>query len=76
VKKLKVLLILTVIAAMFLAACQPETIVETVVEEVEVEVEVPAEVVDYGDVVIYSTQGVPVEEAEKMRGIVLADFLG
>lgn len=41
-KKIKVLLILTVIAAMFLAACQPETIVETVtetvVEEVEVEV--------------------------------------
>ncbi len=73
-KKLKVLLILTIIAGVFLAACQPETIVETVVEEVEVEVS--AEVVDYGDVVIYSTQAVPVEEAEKMRGIVLADFLG
>jgi multiple sugar transport system substrate-binding protein len=74
VKKLKVLLILTIIAGVFLAACQPETIIETVVEEVEVEVS--AEVVDYGDVVIYSTQAVPVEEAEKMRGIVLADFLG
>jgi len=76
VKKLKVLLILTIIASVFLAACQPETVVETVTKEVEVEVEVPAEVVDYGDVVIYSTQAVPVEEAEKMRGIVLADFQG
>ena len=51
---------------------------ETVVVEKEVEkiVEVTPTPVDYGKVVILSTQGVPVEEAEKMRGIVLANFPG
>jgi len=49
--------------------------VEVEVEK-EVIVEVAPEVVDYGEVVIFSTQAVPVEEAEKMRGIVLADFQG
>ena len=58
------------------------TRVVTEQEEVEVPVEVTVEVpvepeaVDYGEVVIFSTQAVPVEEAEKMRGIVLADFQG
>jgi multiple sugar transport system substrate-binding protein len=79
-------LTVTVAGGLLLAACAaPEGVVETVVvevpgEEVEVVVtevvEVPAEAVDYGDVVIMSTQGVPVEEAEKMRGVVLADFPG
>ena len=53
---------------------------EVVSEMVEVtrvvEVEVAPEVQDFGDVVILSTQAVPVEEAERMRGIVLADFPG
>ncbi len=47
--------------------------VEKVVEKI---VEVTPTPVDFGNVVILSTQGVPVEEAEKMRGIVLADFPG
>lgn len=53
---------------------------EVVTEMVEVtrivEVETAPEVQDFGDVVILSTQAVPVEEAERMRGIVLADFPG
>jgi multiple sugar transport system substrate-binding protein len=55
-----------------------ETITEMVevTRVVEVEVEVEPEVVDHGDVVILSTQAVPVQEAERMRGVVLADFSG
>jgi len=82
------MLMLGAILVGLLAACAPQTVtveVTRVVTEkeevevpVEVTVEVPAEpeVVDYGEVVIFSTQAVPVEEAEKMRGIVLADFQG
>ncbi|RMG95507.1 MAG: extracellular solute-binding protein [Chloroflexi bacterium] len=53
---------------------EPVVVTQVVVETVTVEV--PAEQPDFGKVVILSTQGVPVEEAEKMRGIVLADFPG
>ncbi|MCI0399477.1 MAG: ABC transporter substrate-binding protein [Chloroflexi bacterium] len=51
---------------------------ESVTEQIEVTrvVEVAPEVVDFGNVLILSTQAVPVEEAERMRGIVLADFPG
>ena len=86
------LLMIGAIVAGLLAACAPQIVTvtvevpvkETVEVEVEVpvekEVEVPVEVtpvpVDFGEVVIFSTQGVPVEEAERMRGIVLADFPG
>lgn len=34
------------------------------------------EVTDYGLVTFISTQGVPIQEAEAMRGVVLDDFLG
>jgi multiple sugar transport system substrate-binding protein len=47
-----------------------------VTKEVEKVVEVTPVPEDYGKVVILSTQANPVEEQEKMRGIVLADFPG
>ena len=87
-KRLVTLLVVVAVLASFVACAAPapeviekEVVVEkevpvTVVVEKEVVVEVPAEPVDYGEVVIFSTQAVPVEEAEKMRGIVLADFPG
>jgi multiple sugar transport system substrate-binding protein len=83
-KKYTSLLMLGAILAGLLAACaQPTEIVEvtrvvTEKEEVEVTkiVEVAPEVVDYGKVTFISTQGVPIEEGEAMRGIVLADFPG
>ncbi|MCK4470322.1 MAG: hypothetical protein KAW49_00910, partial [Anaerolineae bacterium] len=52
-----------------------EVPVEVEVEK-EVIVEVTAVPVDYGKVTFLSTQGVPIEEAEAMRGVVLADFPG
>ncbi len=68
----------------------PQVIKETVVVEKEVPVEVTKVVevevtkvvevtpapADYGKVTFISTQCVPVEEAEKMRGVILADFPG
>jgi multiple sugar transport system substrate-binding protein len=56
----------------------PKEVIMTqeVVVTKEVEVVVTPPVVDYGSVVILSTQANPVEEQEKMRGIVLADFQG
>jgi len=67
-----------------LAACAPKTVtvtvevpVERTVERtVEVVVEVTPTPVHYGQVTFISTQMVPVEEAEKMRGVILADFPG
>ena len=55
-----------------------ETVVveKEVVKEVEKIVEVTPVPVDYGKVTFLSTQGVPIEEAEAMRGVVLADFPG
>ena len=71
-------------------APEPETIIQTVevprdvivtqevvvTQEVERIVEVTPIAIDYGSVVIFSTQANPIEEQEKMRGIVLADFPG
>lgn len=70
----------------------PEKVIETVevekqvvvtqevvvTKEVEIEkvVEVTPMVTDYGTVTIFSTQATPIEEQEKMRGIVLSDFMG
>ncbi len=85
-RKIATALGILVIFSVVLAACAPQEVVRTVVvtevvtekEEVTVErvVEVTPTPVDYGVVTILSTQGVPVEEAEAMRGIVLADFPG
>ena len=87
-KKYASLLMLGAILAGLLAACAPQTVTvtvevpvkETVEVPVERTVEVPVEVtptpVDYGKVTFISTQCVPVEEAEKMRGVILADFPG
>jgi multiple sugar transport system substrate-binding protein len=49
---------------------------EVITEIVEVTRVVEGVAADFGNVVIMSTQGVPVEEQERMRGIVLADFPG
>lgn len=71
------------IAAVFLlSACQPTTVEKIVEVEKTVEVEVVKEVyitetpVDYGNLVWISTQFKPVQEAEKVRGLILADFPG
>ncbi len=53
-----------------------ETVVVTKEVEKVVEKVVTPTPVDYGKVLILSTQAKPVEEAEKMRGIVLRDFPG
>lgn len=47
-----------------------------VTQEVEKIVEVTPQAVDYGLVTIFSTQANPIEEQEKMRGVVLKDFSG
>jgi multiple sugar transport system substrate-binding protein len=77
------LLLVMVIVAGLMAACAaptPQVIEKEVPVTVEVEKEVVVEVtaapVDYGKVTFLSTQGVPIEEAEAMRGVVLADFPG
>ena len=88
-KRLARFLVVVAVLASFVAACaaptpeviEKEVIVEkevpvTVMVEKEVVVEVPAAPVDYGKVTFISTQGVPIEEAEAMRGVVLADFAG
>ena len=88
-KRLVTLLVVVAVLASFVGGCaaptpeviEKEVVVEkevpvTVVVEKEVVVEVPAKAVDYGKVAFISTQCVPVEEAEKMRGVILADFSG
>ncbi len=85
-KKLSSMLMVGAILLSLLAACAPAPVVETVEVPVEKTVVVPVEVtkivevepeeVDYGLVTFISTQGVPIEEAEAMRGVVLADFPG
>jgi len=67
------------LGSLILASCAqvtptPEKIIETV--EVEKIVEVTPEAMNYGNVTIFSTQATPIEEQEKMRGIVLANFAG
>jgi len=86
----RTLFALLVIVAIVMTSCAPaatptpkvitkkETVVvkETQIVEATKIVEVTPVPVDYGKVTFLSTQGVPIEEAEKMRGIVLADFPG
>lgn len=65
---------------LLLGACQPQTIEVTkevqVTQIVERVVEVTATPVDYGSIVWLSTQLRPVQEAERVRGVILADFPG
>ncbi|MBC8248971.1 MAG: extracellular solute-binding protein [Anaerolineales bacterium] len=87
-KRLVTLLVVVAVLASFVAcaAPTPEVIEKEVIVEKEVPVtvevvkeiivEVPAVPVDYGWVTFLSTQGVPIEEAEAMRGVVLRDFAG
>lgn len=88
-KRLATLLIVVTVVVSFGAACAAPTpqviekevvvekpVVQTVVVEKEKVVEVTAAPVDYGSVLFLSTQARPVEEAEKMRGVILADFPG
>ncbi len=79
---------LLLLASLGLSACQPQTVTVEVTRQVEVTkqveitkqvetiVEVTATPVNYGNVVMLSTQLNPVQEAEKMRGVILADFPG
>lgn len=77
-------LILILTASLLLGACQPQVVTKEVMVEVTKEVQVEVEVekiitptpVDYGDIVWLSTQLKPVNEAEKVRGVLLADFPG
>ena len=73
-----------------LGACQPQQVTVEVTRPVEVTrqvevqvtnqvetvVEVTSTPVDFGDLVWLSTQLRPVQEAEKVRGVILADFPG
>ncbi|MBI4771655.1 MAG: extracellular solute-binding protein, partial [Chloroflexi bacterium] len=54
----------------------PVTQVVEVTKEVKQVVEVTATPVDYGNIVWLSTQLRPVQEAERVRGVILADFPG
>jgi multiple sugar transport system substrate-binding protein len=83
------LLILLVTIALLITACQPqiqevpvEVIITQIVEGEVVErivtqiVEVVAPPTDYGDLVWLSTQLRPVQEAERVRGVILTNFPG
>ena len=77
-----------VIASLMLGACQPQVVTQEVIKEVPVTqivevtkqvetiVEVTAVPVNFGELVWLSTQLRPVQEAEKVRGVILADFPG
>lgn len=78
-KRYHLLITWILVGSLSLASCAqatptPEKIIETV--EVEKIVEVTPEAMNYGNVTIFSTQATPIEEQEKMRGIVLANFAG
>jgi len=91
-KLASLLAVVVVLSMVFTACATPtpevikETVVVTKPVEATVVVTKPVEVtkvvevtptpVDYGKVTFISTQCVPVEEAEKMRGVILADFPG
>lgn len=89
-KRLVYLSVIVAVLLSFMAACGPTPTPQVIKETVVVTKEIPVEVtkvvekvvevtpapVDYGKVTFLSTQARPVEEAEKMRGIVLADFPG
>jgi len=72
-RKFTSLLAVVVIASMLLTACPTPTVEPTPKPE---EPTATPEVADYGKVAFISTQCVPVEEAEKMRNVILADFSG
>lgn len=84
----KGLMALLLIISFTLGACQPLVVTQEVVREVPVTqivevtkqvekvVEVTATPVNYGELVWLSTQLRPVQEAEKVRGVILADFPG
>lgn len=79
---------LLILIGLALAACQPAAVTVTVpvevtrqvqvevTKEVERVVEVTATPINYGSLVWLSTQLRPVQEAEKVRGVILADFPG
>jgi len=72
------------LASLLLGACQPKVVevpkevVKEVTKEVPVEkiVQVTPTPVNYGSLVWLSTQLRPVQEAEKVRGVILANFPG
>jgi len=82
------LMALLLLASLGLSACQPQTVTVEVTRQVEVTkqievtkqvetiVEVTATPVNYGNLVWLSTQLRPVQEAEKVRGVIVADFPG
>lgn len=75
---LSLMMIVALLAAC--AAPTPQVIEKTVVVEKTVVIEKPVEITvtprNYGKVTILSTQANPVEEQEKMRGVVLKAFPG
>ena len=76
-RKFASLLAIVVIASMLLTACPTPTVEPTPKPTPKPEEPTATpEVVDYGKVAFISTQCVPVEEAEKMRNVILADFSG
>jgi len=76
------ILYLFIVLALLLSACAPAATPtpaptpKVITKRETVVVEVTPAPVDYGKVAFISTQCVPVEEAEKMRGVILADFPG
>lgn len=78
--KLWMMVTIVLTTTMLLGACAPKTVEVPVTVTVEVPVteyiEVAPPPVDYGTIVMLSTQLRPVQEAEKMRGVILDDFLG
>jgi len=71
-------LVILALPGLILAACQPQVVEvtkEVVVTQVVERVIAPT-AVNYGELVWLSTQLRPVQEAEKVRGVILADFPG
>jgi len=79
-KLLVKVLVLMVSISLFATACQPQAQTTQPPKEVQVIVtqivEVAPPPVDYGDIVWLSTQLRPVQEAEKVRGVILDKFPG
>jgi len=71
-------LVILALPSLILTACQPQVVEvtrEVVVTQVVERVIAPT-AVNYGELVWLSTQLRPVQEAEKVRGVILADFPG
>jgi len=87
-KKILGVLAFLTIASVLLGACAPQVVTQEVrvtqlvevTKQVQVEttkiVQVTAAPTNYGNVVWLSTQLRPVQEAEKVRGVILANFAG